>query len=139
MDINAIFSKIRKIVVSDDFYAGVLCRRSYYNCHRVLRGMLWIATKVEASRPGVGPWLATGLGCVGALWLRPWQSSNFRVANCAQMAPDNPNCQPGAKCARVLRHGHSRSGSPELIFAPRANPLTLLMLKRIKSKRNAML
>ena len=30
MDINAIFSKIRKIVVSNDFYAGVLCRRSYF-------------------------------------------------------------------------------------------------------------
>ena len=66
MNINAIFSKIRKIVVSDDFYAGVLYRRSYYNCYRVLRDMLWIATKVEASAwcgtlAGYGPWLRGGL------------------------------------------------------------------------------
>ena len=62
MNINAIFLKIRKIVVSNDFYAGVLYRRSYYNYYRVLRGMLWIAI-----RPSIGPWLATGLGYVGAL------------------------------------------------------------------------
>ena len=48
MDINAIFSKNRKFVVSNDFYAGVLYRRSYFNITcRYIR--LWIAIKVEAS------------------------------------------------------------------------------------------
>ena len=48
-------------------------------------GLVWGLGWLRALA-GYGPWLATGLGCVGALWLRPWQSSNFRVANRAQSA-----------------------------------------------------
>ena len=63
MDINAIFSKIRKIVVSNDFNAGVLYRRSYFGvtCRYIVN-----------CDKGRGLGLVWGLGCVGALWLRPW-------------------------------------------------------------------
>ena len=96
------------------FLRGDIIQTQLVGCYVIYCGLRQRQTKASA-------W------CRALAGYGPWQSSNFRVTNYAQITPGSPNCQPGAKCVRVLRHGHSGSGSPKLIFASRANPPTLLM------------
>ena len=47
-------------------------------------------------------------------------AESARGTDLAYRARDNQRCDPGAKCAQVLRHRHYGSGGPELLLAPGA-------------------